>query len=261
MDLLTSQETLLEAARLIKQTTGQFIVRPEGVAGGPGIAGFEFDIIGSEEMQLESDITDHFVENNVAIQDHIALHSEIFILKGYVGEVADVAPRGLIALLAQAAQLETVAEYYPEFTVGALQAYLAIEEATRNAESVVNQAQSLYELYSQQGTSYSKQQNAYNFFSAMRLSRQLCTIQTPWQVYEAMAIQSVRPVQNEDTQIITDFTVTFKRIRTAESVSVFQVPAALGRAQDMISAVSEKGRSVGIPVSAAQLSIDFGPKS
>ena len=48
---------------------------------------FIFDIDGTVTHQLESDITDHYVEDNTAVQDHIALRPEKITLKNYQGEL------------------------------------------------------------------------------------------------------------------------------------------------------------------------------
>jgi len=53
----------------------------------PDIGEFLFDIEGTSQITLEADITDHYVEDNTAIQDHIALKPEKITLKGYQGEV------------------------------------------------------------------------------------------------------------------------------------------------------------------------------
>ena len=66
------------------------IVRPNNPPA--GIAGFLFDLQADDEIHLQSDITDHYVEDNTAIQDHIALRPEEITLKGLVAELTDASP-------------------------------------------------------------------------------------------------------------------------------------------------------------------------
>lgn len=52
-----------------------------------GIAGFLFDVPEEQTFVLDSDITDHFVEDNTAIQDQVALRPEKVTLRGLVAEI------------------------------------------------------------------------------------------------------------------------------------------------------------------------------
>lgn len=73
---------------LSKLGDGRAIVRPDNPP--VGIAGFIFDIDDETEMALRSEITDHWTEENVAIQDHIALLPEEITVRGLVAEVVAV---------------------------------------------------------------------------------------------------------------------------------------------------------------------------
>ena len=55
--------------------------------------GFLFNILGEEVVTLTADATDHYVEDNSAIQDHIALKPITITLHGYIGEVNNVPPK------------------------------------------------------------------------------------------------------------------------------------------------------------------------
>ena len=66
-----------------------FMVKPEipQFAQQGEVSGFLFDVKGRDELTLASNITDHYVENNSAIQDHIALKPITIRLNGFVGEL------------------------------------------------------------------------------------------------------------------------------------------------------------------------------
>lgn len=204
-------------SNLLQQTVNQFLVRPAGSAG-VGVSGFLFDVMDREEMTLESDITDSYIENNSPIQDHIALKPERFTLRAYTGELSDFTQPVLSQAIAAIRLVSNVQSLLPTFTLQANQIYDALDLVENNVGQVLSQAQDLYQLFEQGSTSSEKQQNAFNFFYSMWASRTLCTIETPWQIFQSMAIERVVPVQGADTRIISEFTVTFKKIRTAQTI-------------------------------------------
>ncbi len=84
-------------------------------------------------------------------------------------------------------------------------------------------AASLYEYYLnraqvQPGTS--AQGLAQGYFYQMWRARQLFSVETPWGFINDMAILSVRASQPEETKSSTEFTVVFKKIRVARSVTI-----------------------------------------
>lgn len=78
--------SVFDVLRSLSTLERQAIVRPKNPP--DGIAGFVFNIPQEEEINLRSEITDHFVEDNTAINDEIALKPEEFTLRGLVAEVA-----------------------------------------------------------------------------------------------------------------------------------------------------------------------------
>lgn len=256
-DLLSIQNSV----SLLQTAVERFIVRPNGSGFSQGISGFVFDIMGPEEIALEADITDHYVEANYAIQDHIAIRPEKYIMRGYVGDLSNTLERADTAQLGALQTLALVPGFSPDFVQGALEVYESILVAYQNARNVVQQAQSLYQLFNQKGTASTKQQAAYNYFYGLWATRQLCTVETPYQVFENMAIESVRPVQNEETKSFSDFSVTFKKIRTASTIVSLDVIRSIGRAANLYAPLIEKGKSVGQPADQIQLALAFPPAS
>lgn len=78
--------TVFDVVKSLSSLERQAIVRPKNPP--DGIAGFIFEIPEREELVLRSLITDHFVEDNTAIADEIALMPEEFTLQGLVAEVS-----------------------------------------------------------------------------------------------------------------------------------------------------------------------------
>src|ERR1700690_2355112 len=113
-----------------------------------GIAGFLIPIPTEEVAELNSDITDSYVENNTAIQDQIALRPERITLRGLVAELTANtlgAPPPLQALIdALPLNLPLV----PVLTAGGLQIYNALSAAdTATTAAIQATSQSLYQYY------------------------------------------------------------------------------------------------------------------
>ena len=207
---------------LLDQVVNQFIVRPKSLFGmNVGFSGFVFDILDEEQIQIESEITDHYVEENFAIQDHIALRPEKFTLRGYVAELSDIVPSTALSVLTNIQSLGSIGAFFPEFTFQATQVYGKIASTVSRVGERINQVRNLYDIFTQADTSTRKQQKAYNYFYSMWQARQLFDIETPYTVFKNMAIDNMRITQGAQTRYISDFAISFKRIRTSLTITAF----------------------------------------
>lgn len=75
-----------DVVKALSELGQRAIVRPNNPPA--GIGGYLFDIPGDEWVELQSYITDHFVEDNTAINDQWALAPEQITLNGMVAELA-----------------------------------------------------------------------------------------------------------------------------------------------------------------------------
>jgi hypothetical protein len=208
-----------------------------------------FNYEGEQTATLESDITDHFIEDNTPVQDQIALKPEVITTHGFVGELNDISPAALLPLKFAAEKLTTINAYTPALSATALLAYNnafqlyqvgvnALNSAVAawssinggSAQSVINGAGITA------GQNQSKQQLFFQQFYGYWKTRTLFTVQTPWAVFQDMAIHRLRAIQNEDTLVITDFEVTFKLMRFASTISIsgdlYNTDSFLGRSQN-----------------------------
>ena len=173
--------------------------------------GFLFDYEGEQTVTLESDITDHFVENNTVINDQIALHPELITTQGFVGELNDIVPAPLKPLKAVADKLMVVSAYTPVLTAAAILAY---DEAAFAYSVAINTANAVVSAWKSVSTQ-NKQQKAFQLFYGYWQMRTLFTIQTPWAIFDSMAIKTIKSVQDEKSEGVTNFECTFKKIRFA----------------------------------------------
>ena len=217
---------------LVQNVVNQFIAKPIS----SNLSGFVFDIIGDEEISLDSEITDHYIESNTSIQDHIALRPEEFTLKGYVGEMTDILANLPTNVISNNLILSTVAGFMPNFTAQAQQAYNVIANPITQITSAYTQYQNFYNAFTQSSTTATKQQNGFMFFYNAWLSRIIFTVQTPFNVFPnpndssqyGMAIKSVRVLQRDDNKYVSDFSVTFKMIRTIPTATLSSTSNPLG---------------------------------
>lgn len=207
-----------------------------------------FHYEGENTATIESEITDHFVEDNTAIQDQIAIRPTIISVQGFIGELNDVAPIAVQALKAARDKLLAIAAYQPQLTETALiaynQAFFAYQLASNLAQSLVQTASTITGIGGDNGAeavingngiqnpnlggsfgnflnnqNQTKQQIVFQQFYAYQQQRRLFTIQTPWAIFQDMAIMTMRSIQGADTDKITDFELTFKQLRFAAADS------------------------------------------
>ena len=244
-------------------TVTQAVVTFAGAPSRIGVSGFIFDIIGSEEMMLDSEITDHYTEDNNAIQDQVALRPEQFTLSGYVGELATAVVNPYTNILTTLQAFGAVPAMIAAFSPQASQVYNRLSSIASNNQNIINKAANIYSLFSDLSTTTNKQQNAFQYFYQLWLNRQLCEVETPWGIFENMAIMNVRAKQDETTRVITDFSVTFKMIRFANTSTVtgtgVDLSTVSGRASQVLGTdnPANGGLTTGLSVDSSALTQSF----
>lgn len=223
-----------------------------GGLGTLGINGFVFDIAEECEVSLESEITDHYVEDGTAVQDHIALRPERVTLRGYVGEIVynTGGDKGFVRRAAE--KLTTVASYLPVVSNYANKIYNDIAKINLGSDSVFTSIEKLfnvggdvYKAYRDINIPQDKQGEAFIYFEALRNSRKLLTVQTPYRYYTDMAIETVKIIQDAQSRDGSDIEVTLKKIRFAQVTTSTQFSLA-SRLEQMASKVIDKGLVRGI---------------
>ena len=189
-----------------------------------------FHLEGENNVTLKSDITDHYTENNSAINDQIARSPERITVQGFIGELNDVAV-GAAAIAKQIAdKLAILGGFLPSISTTALNAYNDAKTIYSTGASVYNSATTTLATINgeKQGANVigssgintnirnqNKQQIAFQQFYGYWYDKTLFTVQTPWAIFQNCAIESLTAVQSADTQEVSEFTVTFKVIRFA----------------------------------------------
>lgn len=229
-----------------------------------------FNYEGEQTGILQSEITDHFVEDNSAIADQIALKPERVTTHGFIGELNDIPPALLKIAQTLANKLTTVDAYVPALSTSALVLYNQAFQLYQIEQSVENSAVSTWDTLAGQGgesvisssgltsqPSQTKQQVAFQQFYGYWRNRTLFTVQTPWAVFQNMAIENLRAIQDAETDVITDFEVTFKMIRTAQTQTTKGFALTYqGRLNSQAASLTDQGTST--PVASLGVNTQLG---
>lgn len=196
-------------------------------------ASLVFHYEGEQTSTFSSDVTDHFIENNTVIQDQVALKPIIITTNGFIGELNDVPPAALAILQQAATSLTTISAYTPGLSSTALLAYNEAFFLYQTASNLITQAVGAFSSITGGGggqnvingsgqTTFMKtqtiQQNYYQQFYGYWANRTLFTVQTPWAIFQDMIIMNFRAVQDAETNVISDYEITFKQLRFASTL-------------------------------------------
>ena len=196
--------------------------------------GFLFDLKEDYRLSLNSDITDHYVENNRAIQDHIALKPITIEVSGKVSEVNLNTPYDEQEALDSAKKaLNAIDSYYNR--LGSLPQFAP--NIINQARDITNTAKGVYDTYKtfssfvkkasgeQQQTRQSKIVSRFRDYWANRTK---FVIVTPFCVLENMYILDFSANQPKNTKYVTEIKIKFKQIREAEVITVKSQFKSLG---------------------------------
>lgn len=231
LSTLTTTATTLSNLILVSPQVNAGITPQLSAGSQSNLDKFLFHYNGEEEMSLESDITDHFVEDNTSLQDQISLRPETYTVHGYIGELNDVAPEILQPLKTAADKLTVLTAYTPGLSTTAQIVYANALQLYQVASLVKGAAVSLWDTIGGNNTQativngqlvpgntvQNQQQKAFQKFYGWWQARTLFTVQTPYAIFKNMAIKSLRAIQSEETRMITEFQITFKPIKFAST--------------------------------------------
>lgn len=199
-----------------------------------GLGGFVFDIEGETAMNLSTEITDHYLEDNTSVQDHIAVRPKKITLKSYVGELVYRQDDESNTFVQKAVQKLTVlSSFLPILSRGARQITDMINTSRNQDVSLgnitletINKTTDYWAFVKNLVSSSSKQQQAYQYFKALMEQKILVSVQTPFEFVNNMAIESITAVQGEGSRFVSDFSIVLKQIRT---VSILTTAANASR--------------------------------
>lgn len=183
------------------------------------LARLRLDIIGEETFTADCDVTDHYVESNIAYQDQISLKPKTFTIQGEVGELVwyqkDQDEQGL----GQVAQrLEGVISFLPIRSKSFNQMKTKVMKGLQWIDTASNALSKLNTLSDSLGNG--KQQSAFSQLCQYRDERAVLTIQTPWGFLEGYVITNLKFTQPRETKDKTFISISFKELRTTSIQTV-----------------------------------------
>lgn len=192
---------------------------------------FFFNYQGEDKIMLTSDITDHYIEDNTAIQDQISLRPLKITVHGFIGELNDVVPELLKPVKFAADKLALLGAYTPELTEAALIAYNTAYSLYQTTLNLANNAVQTWNTLSGGAPIQNKQQAAFRKFYGYYNERRLFTVQTPWALFKDMAIESLNAIQGPEDKTISNFEIVFKKIKFASTTTIVSSNQPVGQSK------------------------------
>jgi len=217
----------------------------------PGVEGRVFDMPETHQISLKANITEHFVEDNSVMQDHIAISPRTITLSGKVAEVALIQSQYQKYAATVLARLTSLGVLKGQMSITAQELLSQFAQAQQLVDNIVGSATDIAAII-QDGNVKTKQQKFFQDFQGMFYRRALVSVETPWQTFEQMAIESITFDQDESTQDWSTVTITLKEMNFANTKTITgKIPQ--GRAASQQSSVAEQGKAVGNTASASVL--------
>jgi hypothetical protein len=192
-----------------------------------GIAGWLFDVKKTDQLDLDSDITDHYMEDNSFVNDHVVIKPIIIQQSGFIGELKALKPSGsdqaFEFLKSDLQALDSFAGEYTGQTLQKMQDVISQAQSYTNAvNQTISQTKNIVKQFDGISGNNTEQENAYKKLSSLFKSANLVTVQTPWGIIENMKIQKVSLSQPEDSVDYSDISLTLKEMRfTQVKTTVF----------------------------------------
>lgn len=226
-----------------------------------------FDTVTDDSVSFQSQITDNYVENNTAIQDHIAISPITVTLHGLCGEkvyTVEDAKREEEKVIAQynstnrARELEirgqklgAIEAYIPQFSNATALAHNVFEFAkatVQKALTVVGTYKSSFKIDSD-FTSYAgldsnkrntKIRDMATYLKDAWQSRKAYVVNTPFGIYDNMYIQSVALHQGNENYIC-ELDVTLKQLRFSDVETTEADKSVLSKYNSLQQAQEQNG--------------------
>ena len=263
------------AQKAINQKYNEFVVWLEE-PDERSVEKLKIDIIGNETLSGQSDVTDNYVESNVAYQNHISRKPLKYTLEGEIGEVTyyqNLEPSGvptsgisgvLKDKLSQATVLPNKLTKLTTFAPSVSKKTFSImDKATKVLnffDSGLNFVQRWGKLLDRsEVTGKTMQSKAYIHLIGIWYSRTPLNIRTPWRTLYNFVITNIEFSQNKSTKDKTTVRITFKEFREIEfRLSKYDAQNFRGSREQVQKALEEvRGSTTGINVTQSSCKSKF----
>lgn len=179
----------------------------------------QFGQANTSSLNLTSQITTHYTEENYHINDHWALNPIQYTLTGLIGELIyrpakNWSVKAEHAFIDYLKPLGIISPTFDSYTQSAITLTNAIEENYRRYENVAKKA--LRTIGVSDSVTSTNQQFVISQLEDLRRNRQLVTIYTPYGIYEDMALTIINANQ-ENSQYQSSLEIQLQNWRTVNS--------------------------------------------
>lgn len=211
------------------------------------IQSLHLQIFGNESMSLQSEITDNYVENNVAYQDHIALKPMVYTVEGEVGELTwykNDPQNSVIGAVVQ--KLTPVVSFAPSVSKTASSVQDKAMKVLNTVDSLDNAASRFWGFLSKDDVD-TEQKKVFKYLQLLWAQRQPISIRTPWKKLDNYVIQNVEFSQSDRTSDKTKVKISFKEFKqTKTKTASFDLKKYMGRGSAQNAELQNKGMTTGI---------------
>lgn len=179
----------------------------------------QFGQANTSSLNLTSQITTHYTEENYHINDHWALEPIKFTLTGLIGELIyrpakNWSAKAESSFIDYLKPLGVISPTFDNYTQSAITLTNAVEESFRRYENVAKKA--LRSIGLSDSVKTPNQEYVISQLEILRNNRQLVSIYTPYGVYEDMALITINANQ-EGTLFQSSLELQLQNWRTVES--------------------------------------------
>lgn len=204
-------------------------------------------IRGTETMTLNADVTDYYVENNIAYQDHIALKPKVFTVSGEVGELTWRKNDQIESVIGAVEQkLYPVVSFLPSVSKQAASIQDKALKIMGVVDSLDNFANRIWNLLSNDDVD-TEQKKSYKYLMALWQARKPIDIRTPYGKIRNYVIQSIEFTQPDRTVDKSQVKISFKEFKTViEKRTRVDTKKYMGRSSAQQASKKNKGTTTGV---------------
>ncbi len=203
----------------------------------------KLDVIGTETLEISSDVTEYYVEKNTWYNDNISIKPQVYRLQGEVGELYWYNKDPKQSYLGYVNQkLMPIAEFLPVRSAIGQQFMDKVSKIQSYAEVGFN----LWDRFMEDKTpGLTRQQQFYVQLDGLFHTRVPFKVQTPWG-FKTVALTSAILTQPERTTDRTQINITYKEFREAQmSDKPFKASDYRGRIEKALSPKENLGQQTG----------------
>lgn len=214
-------------------------------------------IFGNETISLSSDVTDNYVESNVAYQDHIALKPMVYTVEGEVGELAWYRNDSTASVMDAVAQkLEPIASFNQTLSKKAASVQRKALKIIGVIDSLDNAISRVWGFLSNDDVN-TEQKKVYKYLLYLWLARKPINIKTPWGNLSQYVIQNIETSQSDRTADKSKIKISFKEFKTTVTkTTAFDVAKYMGRGSAQNAVKQNNGTTTGVEMTSGMCKIN-----